>query len=205
MPHKKINKLTLLEREVNGKQAVWKCRCDCGREKKFSEELLFSGVIPSCGIKHCGQIHLPEGMKIGKLTTVRQTGGSGSASSLWLCRCDCGKERTVYQRYLLDGTVTSCGCERSGLYPGLRIGRLTLQSAFRDGERKKWLCRCDCGKEVAVFPSALHSGKTQSCGCFGLQAGDRFGKLVILRQMDSARCLCRCDCGKEKQIFRAVR
>ncbi len=34
--------------------------------------------------------------------------------------------------------------------------------------RGKWLCSCSCGKETAVDTSDLTSGKTKSCGCFGL-------------------------------------
>ena len=29
----------------------------------------------------------------------------------------------------------------------------------------KWLCKCDCGNEVAVSGSNLRTGHTQSCGC----------------------------------------
>lgn len=29
----------------------------------------------------------------------------------------------------------------------------------------KWLCRCDCGKEVEVFYQNLTRKNTKSCGC----------------------------------------
>lgn len=29
---------------------------------------------------------------------------------LWLCRCDCGVERVVYETHLLRGNTRSCGC-----------------------------------------------------------------------------------------------
>lgn len=28
----------------------------------------------------------------------------------WLCRCDCGNEKTVYEHNLMHGNTTSCGC-----------------------------------------------------------------------------------------------
>jgi len=31
--------------------------------------------------------------------------------------------------------------------------------------RVMWLCRCDCGKEVAVQSGNLRDGRTNSCGC----------------------------------------
>ena len=29
----------------------------------------------------------------------------------------------------------------------------------------KWICKCECGKEVSVFVSNLRNGNTKSCGC----------------------------------------
>ena len=29
----------------------------------------------------------------------------------------------------------------------------------------KWLCKCECGKEVSVSGSNLKNGHTKSCGC----------------------------------------
>ena len=31
---------------------------------------------------------------------------------------------------------------------------------------KKWICRCDCGKEVSVHSCNLVRGHTKSCGCW---------------------------------------
>jgi len=32
--------------------------------------------------------------------------------------------------------------------------------------------------------------------------GERFGKLVVVRQLNSKRCNCVCDCGKRKNVYR---
>lgn len=32
------------------------------------------------------------------------------SKSYWLCNCDCGKEKTVYQYHLTSGAILSCGC-----------------------------------------------------------------------------------------------
>lgn len=34
--------------------------------------------------------------------------------------------------------------------------------------RVRWICRCECGKEIEVQTSHLRSGHTQSCGCYRL-------------------------------------
>lgn len=57
---------------------------------------------------------------------------------------------------------------------GCRFGHLTAirrapaHMAYRapGGQIKtRWICKCDCGKEVAVTVSNLRSGRTTSCGC----------------------------------------
>ena len=49
---------------------------------------------------------------------------------------------------------------------GQRFGRLTVLRYYKT-ERKKvyWLCRCDCGNELAVYGGTLRNGRTKSCGC----------------------------------------
>jgi hypothetical protein len=50
---------------------------------------------------------------------------------------------------------------------GHRYGRLTVIRRYHvNGERSAfWLCRCDCGTEVAVRGQYLRCGHTKSCGC----------------------------------------
>ena len=55
---------------------------------------------------------------------------------------------------------------------GQKFGRLTV---IRRGEdyispkgamSVRWVCRCDCGKEILVGRSSLQSGSYKSCGCY---------------------------------------
>ena len=52
---------------------------------------------------------------------------------------------------------------------GKRFGRLVV---IRKTETKDkcsnawWLCKCDCGVEIAVRSTLLRKGTTQSCGCY---------------------------------------
>jgi len=50
---------------------------------------------------------------------------------------------------------------------GMRFGRLVAldRESHRLGKRVYWLCRCDCGKVVAVERHDLMGGMTHSCGC----------------------------------------
>jgi len=106
---------------------------------------------------------------------------------------------------------------------GQRFGRLVVMDANlripRKSSPQKTLrgarLLCDCGKEYTCFALDLHYGKITSCGCgrylkFTDHTGQRFGRLVALRRVESgrskkghlagARWLCRCDCGNEKVI-----
>jgi len=49
-----------------------------------------------------------------------------------------------------------------------RFGRLTVLERRGSGKwgRARWLCQCDCGKQVLTFGQLLLAGKTKSCGCF---------------------------------------
>lgn len=51
---------------------------------------------------------------------------------------------------------------------GSRFGRLTIitRASNGSGGRTRWLCRCDCGNELAVISSSLTRGNTVSCGCY---------------------------------------
>lgn len=53
------------------------------------------------------------------------------------------------------------------LMVAVKFGRLTvLAEGPRDrGDRRRWLCRCECGKEISVEIYHLRNGRTISCGC----------------------------------------
>lgn len=50
------------------------------------------------------------GMRFGSLTVLAEVGWDLTGHILWLCRCDCGRTRTVYEGKLKAGEATSCGC-----------------------------------------------------------------------------------------------
>jgi len=50
---------------------------------------------------------------------------------------------------------------------GQRYGYLTVLSRVENDrfKRARWLCRCDCGKEVVAGSNNLRTGQVASCGC----------------------------------------
>lgn len=58
---------------------------------------------------------------------------------------------------------------------GQRFGKLIVlrKDTDRSAKRYRWRCRCDCGKEKAIYGYSLRDGSTKSCGCnkFRLEQG----------------------------------
>ena len=90
----------------------------------------------------------------------------------WHCKCDCGKSKDVIPPDLKRGMVKSCGCFRIDFrkkdLTGMRFNHLTVLRVADDDMKhhgQRWVCKCDCGKEVVIRCDGLQSGHTRSCGC----------------------------------------
>jgi len=57
------------------------------------------------------------------------------------------------------------------LNPGDKFNRLTIiKYSHSDKRWRKWyFVKCDCGKEKIIMGSAMTSGNTKSCGCYGME------------------------------------
>jgi hypothetical protein len=60
------------------------------------------------------------GNRYGRLVAVRYEGHNARRVALWLCKCDCGKEKIIPAISLRRGESKSCGC----LYKETREGNL---------------------------------------------------------------------------------
>lgn len=90
---------------------------------------------------------------------------------------------------------------------GRRFSKLTVIKELGGG---RILCRCDCGEEKIFIKSNVKRGLAKSCGrCVRRHTrrdlikdttGQRFGKLVVIKELGYNRVLCRCDCGNIKEI-----
>lgn len=50
------------------------------------------------------------GQVFGRLTVVCRNGSDKHKKALWLCKCECGEERSIATGSLKSGNTTSCGC-----------------------------------------------------------------------------------------------
>lgn len=78
----------------------------------------------------------------------------------------------------------------------IKYGKLT---ALEYKGQSKWLCQCDCGKQVIVYGGHLESGHTISCGCFRKPrtnlVGQTFGYLTVIEWIGQGKWKCQCKCG----------
>lgn len=110
------------------------------------------------------------GQRFGKLTAVSRI--LGERRTLWLCRCDCGKETHVRMESLVywsRHSSRSCGCGRGFDLIGRTFGCLTVIGPHpkQKGSKKikGWQCQCSCGKTKIFQANHLVSGGSASCGC----------------------------------------
>lgn len=171
---KTFGKLTVLEETS---PARYRCRCDCGNELSITKSELLSGHKRSCGcLKTAPKAGDITGMRSGTVTAIEKTALKRRGSSLWRCRCDCGKELMAEPYKILHGKIKSCGCKRHQKQirdlTGLRFGKLVPLERLEEkiGSSYAWRCRCDCGNETTVSASRLLRGGTKSCGCGKVEA-----------------------------------
>lgn len=100
------------------RHSLWICGCDCGREVlRRAGELT---IRASCGKTHkppkpsplprAPRVHSipPVGQRFHRLT-VTGPAETKTREIRWMCRCDCGTEKSFYARNIVRGATKSCG------------------------------------------------------------------------------------------------
>lgn len=164
------------------------------------------------------------GFRVGKWVVLDPDYTVTKPRRAWV-RCDCGTERSILKFALVNGSSKTCGCSSYENRPkdnpkvdissqrfGLLVALRRMLAVEEPGRReRRWLCRCDCGVEVAVGLDKLKSGHTKSCGCQKFKSADlaeqRFGTLLAIEDAGQAVSQsgrprgrlwrCECDCGGE--------
>lgn len=107
------------------------------------------------------------GQQFCRLTVLERAEDYRLGGAQWLCRCNCslGSLKVVRASTLTGGYTKSCGqCpepEGSTVTTGQRFGQLVT---VRRVTKSKWLCLCDCGKEINLYERALVSKERGACG-----------------------------------------
>lgn len=174
-----------------------------------------------------GNKEIKSGDKFGRLTVLnKDESRKNNKNSYYICLCICGEMKSKMRGNLLSGSTLSCGCLRTERATNLNKNHTKEESGNRYGklfvigrdleaesEGVRWLCRCDCGKELSVEGYCLRNGNSTSCGCKRSETlralpskaidevGNRYGRLVVLRRGENdgnlAQWWCLCECGNE--------
>ena len=154
---------------TSGSAKKLECICDCGRETSIAAFDILGNNTLSCG--HCNNISADELAlkKFGKLQIVTPVEVSPSSHKRVKWICDCGKLTSVEVRYVVSGTVKTCGkCNEisAGSLDSQKFNRLKLRDvvSLKSGSNKKVWWVCDCGGESFAQVVAVMSGRTKSCG-----------------------------------------
>ena len=122
----KFSRLLVIARVPNTPrgQSRWLCKCECGKEHIVVGSDLNKGHTKSCG---CLELEVTSkrsvkdmiGMRFGYYVVISRVPKDPSErrqkQAKWLCRCDCGTERTIKGNSLRTGNSKSCGCKTSVL------------------------------------------------------------------------------------------
>ena len=141
---------------------LYLCKCDCGIEKIVKSKVLRSGESRSCGCYNKEQVRkalatVKINDRYGRLTVIRYSRSNGKRASLWLCKCDCGKELEVTTNHLTTGNTKSCGCLHKEMISGANSPKynLLLTDVDRDKKRKYY--------ELAVWRSYVFKRDNYNC------------------------------------------
>lgn len=173
----KFGKLTVIKQtsERKNKSIVWICKCDCGKEEKFStKELRNDGVIQchNCGNHRQPKTNLLEdiiGKKFNFLTVLEKTNKKAGGKILYKCRCDCGKITYVNRTDLQTSHILSCGCSKLKYKKGDIINNkliIDLNGYQQHNNFKHHYYRCKCllcGRQYDALSQTLE--KSLGCGC----------------------------------------
>ena len=94
-------------------------------------------------------------------TVIQRAENNKRGETMWLCKCECGKQKIVNGYSLRSGASKSCGCLQRKIastnafkdLSNQKFGHLNVLEFYgKDNSGKSlWKCECDC------------EGKTQRC------------------------------------------
>lgn len=159
----------------NKGQTFWLCQCINCNEYIIKNSSAFKNSVNKC---KC--LYDLTGKKFGRWTVIgKSKDKTSNGKPKWLCRCECGNEKSIDGWTLRSGQSKSCGClhlellkENGGKnkkdITGKRYGKLVALYPIYSNKKDthtKWFCKCDCGNETIVDLGNLTQGFTKSCGC----------------------------------------
>jgi hypothetical protein len=122
-------------------------------------------------------------------------------------KCECGKEKEVLTKNVLNNSSTNCGCikptkrtkyDPTLLNTGTVYGWLTITGEpikIIGKHHKEIPCVCACGNKLMVRTDVLRKGLKDNCGCktvdkfrdkryVKIETGTKYNRLTVLRELE---------------------
>ena len=139
------------------------CICSCGTERIFPKSDILKERSHHCGCKrydlsspyHSKRLPDYRGKRFGRLTVIDYLVPSSAPATL----SPLPPLSTTPHTAATTTPPPTTGSAGSGEAGGAVGGEAGVG-------QHKWLCRCDCGKEIYATTYLLRIGNVQSCGCF---------------------------------------
>lgn len=71
------------------------------------------------------------GQRFGRLEILSRDGSDKNGNAKWLCRCECGAEKSVYSQALRSGATQSCGCMNKEINAGRSTHGMSATSEYK--------------------------------------------------------------------------
>lgn len=127
MINKKFGKWTVIEDLIyrnKSDNAMYSCRCDCGKEQKVRIWHLENNLTSKC--KNCPKNVLSIGTKLGDWTIIGAPFRNIKSRLYYPCKCECGTEKNVRDDGLISGKSKRCNiCQniKSAPYRSTKHGK----------------------------------------------------------------------------------
>lgn len=116
------------------------------------------------------------GQRFGRLVVIAKDEAKSTLKSYWVCKCDCGAEKSIRGISLVKAT-RSCGCLSKEYedFSEQQFGSWTAIRRTRGKPNALWECRCVCGTISEVARNSLVAGTSTSCGCVRISKATTHG------------------------------
>lgn len=200
-----FNELTAIKC-IDTKSRMWLWKCSCGKECKARKNDVTSGRKKSCGhLCNRGNANIDIGEVFGEWTVIDI---DKEKKRHFICKCSCGKIKSVHSYDLRNGNTKSCGHLTKGTSENNRkdltghiIGEWTVGEYVGDGFYE---CKCSCGVTKRLKGTYLRTGQSKSCGhatnAFKDLTGQQFGEWKVLEYVGNYKWKCQCSCGNISNI-----
>lgn len=78
------------------------------------------------------------GNRFGRLVVIEQSGKDSMGRAIWLCKCDCGENKAVRSRNLIQKMTVSCGCYNREATKNRLVTHGQAGKAYRTVEYATW-------------------------------------------------------------------